>query len=66
MGNREMDKALYCANSRTGRFRDSKGFKLLKEEAYKKQKEGSAKVIRIKSVLAKDITCLNLEQDSQG
>ena len=56
MGNRELNKALYCANSRTGRFRDSKGFKLLKEEAYKKQKEGSNKVIRVKSILSKDIT----------
>ena len=36
------NKAIYCANSKTGKFKDSKGYKLLMEEAYKKQKEKTA------------------------
>ena len=33
------NKALYCANSKTGKFKDSKGYKILMEEVYKKQRE---------------------------
>ena len=32
-------KAIYCANSKTGKFHDSVGYKILKEAAYKKQRE---------------------------